>query len=240
MSDKFDDSEYFDKVFGVPENNITSSDLKVIKTAFKLAHDVRKFEIELFWKRGTYFWAFILASFTAYFYVFNKIIGERDLSLSVVMSFPSFAKIVLLIISCICFIFCFSWVLINKGSKFWQKNWESHIDAMENIFSGKLYKTILNTENNDFNSSVFSEKAFDYSVTKVTTLSSIIMMFLSGGFVIFHFVLFFWDSFKVFSRTLIIYIVIVCFIFLVISIFFLKKCKGNLSENTSQEKWRQR
>ena len=31
--------------------------------ALAYALDIRKFEIELYWKRGTYFWAFIAAAF---------------------------------------------------------------------------------------------------------------------------------------------------------------------------------
>jgi lipopolysaccharide export LptBFGC system permease protein LptF len=35
--------------------------------ALKTAHDIRKFEIELYWKRATYFWTFIAAAFAGYF-----------------------------------------------------------------------------------------------------------------------------------------------------------------------------
>lgn len=35
--------------------------------ALKYAHDIRKFEIELYWKRATYFWTFIGAAFAGYF-----------------------------------------------------------------------------------------------------------------------------------------------------------------------------
>lgn len=35
--------------------------------ALKMALDTRKFEIELYWKRATYFWAFIALAFGAFF-----------------------------------------------------------------------------------------------------------------------------------------------------------------------------
>jgi len=35
--------------------------------ALQLAHDIRKFEIDLYWKRATYFWTFIAATFAGYF-----------------------------------------------------------------------------------------------------------------------------------------------------------------------------
>ena len=30
-----------------------------------------------------------------------------------------------------CFFFSYAWVIVNKGSSFWQKNWERHIDVLE-------------------------------------------------------------------------------------------------------------
>jgi hypothetical protein len=37
------------------------------KAALALAHDIRKFEIDLYWKRATYFWAFIAVAFAGFF-----------------------------------------------------------------------------------------------------------------------------------------------------------------------------
>ena len=36
-----------------------------------IALDIRKFEIDLYWKRAAYFWTFIAAAFGAYFLMFN-------------------------------------------------------------------------------------------------------------------------------------------------------------------------
>ncbi len=35
--------------------------------ALKHAHDIRKFEIDLYWRRAAYFWTFIAAAFGAFF-----------------------------------------------------------------------------------------------------------------------------------------------------------------------------
>lgn len=35
--------------------------------ALEQAHDIRKFEIDLYWKRAAYFWTFIAATFAGYF-----------------------------------------------------------------------------------------------------------------------------------------------------------------------------
>ena len=246
MSNSFEDDNYFEKVFDIPKRNIDASSQNKAKTAFELAHDVRKFEIELFWKRGTYFWAFILASFTAYFVTFDKFLAYNKFEIKTLLEFSSSAKIVLLILSCMTFIFCLAWVFINKGSKFWQKNWEAHIDAMEDMFSGKLYKTILNTKNKDFSKSVFNKSAYDYSVTKITTVTSIILMILSAMLSIFHFVLLildFWKYTFLHKLEFEVFALLLGFLILFLTGFAaleLKNCDGNSIKNKNRKKWRQR
>lgn len=243
MPKTFDDSKYFEKVFD--SNKIDKTTYKKMKSAFKLAHDVRKFEIELFWKRGTYFWAFILGSFTAYFVTFDKILGKQRFCYSSLMAFSPLAKIVLLILACLIFIFCLSWVFVNKGSKFWQKNWEAHIDVMEDIFSGKIYKTILNTKTDVFSDKAWKKDAYDYSVTKITTVSSIILMTLSFCLSIFHAILFFTSFFNdSWFHELNGIVLLSIGIFIILCFFYaslkLSECKGNLDESKKEEKWRQR
>ena len=82
----------------------------VRKEALKTALDTRKFEIELYWKRATYFWAFIVASLTAYFVLLNS---------------SNFSKVsgFTIVISAIGFFFSLGWYCVNRGSKHWQENW---------------------------------------------------------------------------------------------------------------------
>ena len=47
-------------------SELFKSDPCILKAALEQAYEVRKFEIELYWKRATYFWTFIGASFAAY------------------------------------------------------------------------------------------------------------------------------------------------------------------------------
>jgi hypothetical protein len=49
----------------------------------------------------------------------------------------------LLIISCLGFVFSVAWYLVNRASKFWQENWENHVDLMEDAVIGPLYKTVV-------------------------------------------------------------------------------------------------
>jgi hypothetical protein len=95
--------------------------------ALKQALDIRKFEIELYWKRATYFWAFIAISFAGYFAL------QKD---------ADFANIY--IVSCLGFLFSLAWYLVNRGSGAWQRNWEGHVDLLEDEITGPLYKTLIN------------------------------------------------------------------------------------------------
>lgn len=98
--------------------------------AFTQVADIRKFEIEMYWKRATYFWTIIAITFTGYF------------ALASANSFP-FKNAFSLLLSSMGSVFTLSWFLVNRGSKYWQENWENHLDLMENGITGPLYKTVL-------------------------------------------------------------------------------------------------
>ena len=99
------------------------------KEAYKRAHEIRQFEIELFWTRGTYYWAFILAAFTVHFALLSLLfdVEHYPFSLYNVYNLPRFSLVALIITSLFCYFFSLCWVLMNKGSKFWQENWEEQI-----------------------------------------------------------------------------------------------------------------
>lgn len=183
----FDDSEYISLVFDDLKKGDESS---LVGKALKTALDIRKFEIELFWKRGTYYWAFILAAFTTHFallgFFFDRGSG-RIFCLEEFCDLPGIALFSLVINAMFCFIFSFSWVLVNKGSKFWQENWEEHIYQLENNVMGRLYKTYLNSEKDGkFCWFPLSYKPYAYSVTKVTMLTSIVLCIFSFLLTLFY------------------------------------------------------
>lgn len=106
------------------------------KTALEKALDIRKFEINLYWKRATYFWTFIGATLAGYFAIqAANIANKQDL---------------LVILSCLGVVFSFAWLCVNRGSKQWQENWEKHVDMLEDDITGPLYKVVL-TRNNPKN-----------------------------------------------------------------------------------------
>ncbi|MDI1361956.1 hypothetical protein [Methylotenera sp.] len=102
------------------------------KTEKALEHalDIRKFEIGLYWQRATYFWALIAVAFAGYF----AILGSEHLNEKNYLAY---------IVGCIGLLFTWAWFLVNRGSKYWQENWENHVDMLEDDVIGPLYKTIL-------------------------------------------------------------------------------------------------
>ncbi len=133
------------------------------KEALERALDIRKFEIDLYWKRAAYFWAFIGATFAGY--------------LGVQASSSEYKQDLAVILSCLGVVFSFAWFLVNRGSKYWQENWEKHVDVLEDKVHGPLYKVVLSRNVDDFNR---REKVKDWitgpsaiSVSKVNQLISL-------------------------------------------------------------------
>jgi len=149
-------SEEYKKLFEEPH---------ILKEALKQAYEIRKFEIELYWKRATYFWTFIGAAFIAYgaFYnASNAVVSEK--------------KLILVLIACIGLVFSVAWHCVNKGSKFWQENWENHVELLEDEVFGPLYKTFTQRPDNATNLSNAIADFFvapkSFSVSKVNQLVS--------------------------------------------------------------------
>lgn len=244
----FDDIEYDSRVF----DGINKPDEKLsLDEALKIAHDIRKFEIELFWKRGTYYWAFILGAFTAHFALLGMLFDKdscREFSLEKFFNLSGMSLFSLAITALFCFIFSFSWCLVNKGSKFWQENWEEHIYHLENSVVGRLYKTYLTSEKKEkFGWFPLSCEAYSYSVTKITMLTSSALCIFSLGLTIFYVVVMFLKSmedfihfFKFFASALA--PILFCVLLIVVVVVFVKSGKSsNYKDKTSKEKkWYQR
>ena len=109
---------------------IDPSSEKKLEAALEHALDIRKFEIELYWKRAAYFWTLIAAAFAGYF----VILSAQHLDDKKFLAF---------VVACVGFLFTFAWFQVNRGSKQWQENWENHVDMLEDRVTGPLYKTTL-------------------------------------------------------------------------------------------------
>ena len=103
------------------------------KQALAEALDIRKFEIEMYWKRATYFWTLFAATLAGYSVV------QSDQKIVEIVN-PGFLSVLLASLG---LVFSVAWLCVNKGSKQWQENWENHVNMLEDHVIGPLYKTVL-------------------------------------------------------------------------------------------------
>ena len=134
-----------------------------IYDALERAHDIRKFEIDLYWRRSNQMYFIVAGLLTA----FGVLLSENYFLGATA-------------IACLGTIISFAWVHVNKGSKFWQENWEAHIDILEDSVEGNLYK-VVNME----------KKENAYSVGRINRAVSWIITYSWGittlGMIVFGF-----------------------------------------------------
>lgn len=156
----------YDKFFPKDKKNL----------ALEHALDIRKFEIEHYWKRASYFWVLIAAAFVAFAAVITAGDGLR------------YKDELAIFMACMGQVFSVAWIAVNMGSKFWQENWESHVDMLENSEMGPLYKIVFRGD--DKNSGNTFTRSAPLSVSKINQLVSIyialiwflLLVFFFGSF----------------------------------------------------------
>jgi len=152
------------------ENYRATFNPSVAGEALRHALDIRKFEIQLYWQRAAYFWALIAATFAGYFAVLAAAAStDRD--------FNAYVR------SCVGLTFSVAWVLTNRGSKFWQENWECHVDMLEDSVTGPLYKTVLH-EKREPGSLAMLEGPAPYSVSRINQWISVFTMAIWGVLIV--------------------------------------------------------
>lgn len=225
-----------------PKNTLQSN-------AYKTAIKTRQFEIELFWKRALFFFGFITASFTAYWKVYEFAKKKENLlfienicadnitriTVNPNSDIDSSYKLILIFISIVIFILCAVFNCSCRGSKFWQENWEFHIDYLEDEISGKLYKTWKPNEKcllNPFGKYNFSLSKLAIGVSFIFELASIfLVMFSVNLFCKIPFIEFFRKLFFENGKIFLFFM----FIFLLITVthlFLYLTCKGNATKNS--------
>jgi hypothetical protein len=143
-------------------NSIPPKAMKRIEEAYKKSWECRNFEIDKFWTRSAFFWGFIALIFTGYI----SLITNGDKSSYTKIEYLDFYFMLL------GFLFSLAWLLVIKGSKAWQENWEAHIDYLEDYISGPLYKTVW-----------LSKQYKYYSVSKINEVLAIIIIFVWVGII---------------------------------------------------------
>lgn len=157
------DQEEYNKAFEGDGEAVPDS---VRVRALDRALDIRKFEIELYWKRATYFWAFLAVTLAGYFTLLAAKIEEDA------------KKDALLTVSCLGAVFSVTWYFVNRASKFWQENWEHHVNLLEGKVIGPLYETVLGDRDIRFRK---LSGPYPFSVSK---LNQILSLFVVGLFVL--------------------------------------------------------
>jgi len=209
INDEINDLEAYTKLFQNKQTSDGSKINELKKNALEKALDIRKFEIELYWKRAAYFWTFIALTFTSYFIVLQS----KEIEMV-------YKDKLLLILSFLGLFFSLAWFFANKGSKYWQENWEKHVDLLEDDIIGPLYKTTLNYKYSkcDWINPLTSYK---YSVGKINQLISFSIVLL-WAYIHIHQVILMMNQKKFTSSIDYIVIVFFCF-FLIIKLVFQTK-----------------
>lgn len=162
--------EEYQKVFDSPKKR---------REALHYALDIRKFEIELYWKRTAYFWTLIAVAFAGYF-ALEKSSNAKDSDSEL-----------LFLVSCIGTVLSIGWSLANRGSKYWQENWERHVDTLEDEFIGPLYRTVISSNKYKWYNLC---SAYPYSVSRINQIISYFIVLLWAGMTVSAFPASSWKS----------------------------------------------
>lgn len=155
--------------------------------AYERAAQTREFEIKLYWERARYFWAFITTIYVAYYNVLISVYDKTHGSFS------------LLVLSGLGLFFTVAWILVSKGSRHWQENWERHINLLEDDVTGPLFKLY---------------KANSFSVSKANLIAGYVVAACAAGLFAYEGVEFCRKSFAFYFGILTVAIVgIIAFVF---------------------------
>lgn len=147
---------YLKELFGEDKEKLCKKHHK----ALEKAHEIRKFEIDLYWKRTLYFWGFQVVIFLA----FSNFCSKTEWLIASIMSFLGL-------------ITAYMWSLANRASKFWQENWELHIDLLEEEITGNLYKNVLCYKENQNNA--FSVSKINLRLSEVFSIAWMVLLIIT-------------------------------------------------------------
>lgn len=152
-----EDNNIFDKFkFQDP---LTVKDILAVEKLLDLAYDHKKLEIEMYWKRATYFWGFVVLSYTALFLVSSPKNSTNETNISTLN----------LMISSLGLVFSWGWYLVNRGSKYSTKKWQGIIDYLEDKIS-KPFNRLSIVDNSKL---WHLSSSYKISVTKINLTISI-------------------------------------------------------------------
>lgn len=158
--------EFINSLVGrISEGNEALNEKKkneILDKILERAYDIRKFELDLYWKRATYFWGFLIAIFTAFFIAIDK---SKNLGFHFQF-----------LIICMGLVFSLAWYLVNRGSTYWATNYERVIDAIEEHKGICFYNLNLKNDND-----VFKISYFPFSVSRINIAVSLFIVIIWLG-----------------------------------------------------------
>ncbi|MCK9310419.1 MAG: hypothetical protein M0P99_09110 [Candidatus Cloacimonetes bacterium] len=145
------------------------------QNALNNAIENRKFEITMYWHRAAYFWVFIGLMWVA----LGKVLSDLNV-LEKGFTFTGTQVCILFFLTCVGFCLSFAWYLVNKGSKFWQENWELQIAYLEEFIMGMSFAVNLSKQSKTTSSNPFNNPlgADNFSVSKINQLISLANLLL--------------------------------------------------------------
>jgi MFS family permease len=131
------------------EVGISRCDKEAIRYAYETAHRIREFEIDLYWRRTAYIWAMqaaligiavISRSFGDTTFELDTSAGWGSALLTSRTSPSEHGLIATILVSMLAFIVASLWLTLITGAKFWQDNWERHVDILGQELGQNLYQ----------------------------------------------------------------------------------------------------
>jgi hypothetical protein len=132
--------------------------------AFEKMLVIRNFEIELYWKRASYFWGLMAAIFAGYAVLASRMSEDMPVQ-----------SLIANLLACLGFVCAWAFYLTLRGSKFWQVNWEKQLYIMEEEIVGPLTKATINKST--YLKKFYKPNApYPFSVSKVNQFFSKVMI----------------------------------------------------------------
>lgn len=142
------------------DKELTCCDEDKLEKLLELSIEQRKFAIEHYWNRANYFWLFVAAFFVAYVETLPDKGGCCGNSSDFQMGLVNLLVCIGGLFSSIC------WYVANRGSKYWQENWELHINTISKKLGKPIFQILMNPKTCIFNPFTY----YPYSFTRVNLL----------------------------------------------------------------------
>lgn len=153
-------SEQYIAFVNQPMLNVDNNTKDRLKQLLDIAMSTRQFEIELYWKRSKYFWLFVSLCFVAYYKT-----SEKDYE-------SDFRHLENVLSVCGGYILSICWFFVNRGSKYWQENWEKHIAELSAYIGCPIFEVLKSNKNKTWD----FMKSYPYSFYRINQILNVMII----------------------------------------------------------------